>query len=93
MIEIKTGPGWTIVFLIDLAMDIVASIDIEWVAIGLAGLVLIQLVLELSGIYRRSGGVSRRGVFLQIQGRRLPAAEAGTRMRPVGPAGPEGARD
>ena len=74
-------------------MDIVASIDIEWVAIGLAGLVLIQLVLELSGIYRRSGGVSRRGVFLQIQGRRLPTAEAGARMRPVGPAGPEGARD
>jgi hypothetical protein len=93
VIEIKMGPGWTFDFLFGLAMDIVASIDIEWVAIGLAGLVLIQLLLELSGIYRRSGGVSRRGVFLQVQGRRMPAAEAGARMRPVDPAGPEGVRD
>jgi hypothetical protein len=93
VIEIKMGPGWTFEFLFDLAMDIVASIDIEWVAIGLAGLVLIQLVLELNGIYRRSGSAFRRGVFLQVQGRRLPAAEAGARMQPVDPAGPEGVRD
>ena len=93
VIEIKMGPGWTFEFLFGLAMDIVASIDIEWVAIGLAGLVLIQLFLELNGIYRRSGGASRRGVFLQVQGRRMPAAEADTRMQPLDPAGPEGVRD
>jgi len=87
------GPGWIIDFLIELPMEIVANIDIEWVAIGLAGLVLIQLVLELSGIHRRSGGASRRGVFLQVQGRRLPAAKAGVRMRSVDSAGPEGVRD
>lgn len=75
--EIMSGPGWTFELLFDLMMDIVASIDIEWVAIGLAGLVLVQLVLELNGIQRRSGDGSRRGVFLQVQGRRLPAAEAG----------------
>ena len=92
VIEIKSGPGWTFEFLFDLAMDIVGSIDLEWVAIGLAGLVLVQLLLELNGIQRKSGGRSRRGFFLQVQGRRLPAAEAGARPRPVDPAGPENVR-
>ena len=89
MIGTKPGPGWSFGFLFGLAMDIVASIDIELVAIGLAGLVLVQLVLELNSIYRRSGGASRRGVFLQVQGRRLPTVEAGERTRWADPAHPE----
>ena len=31
-----------------IAMEILAGIEIEWVATGLAGLVLVQLALELS---------------------------------------------
>lgn len=82
----KPGPSWSFGFLLGVAMDFVASIDIELVAVVLAGLVLVQLVLELNGIHRRSGGASRRGFFLQVQGRRLPAAEAGEGPRPADPA-------
>jgi hypothetical protein len=73
-------------------MEILAGIEIEWVATGLAGLVLVQLALELSGLYRKSGAASRRRVFLQVQGRRLTAAEADERLRQVDPTGAEGVR-
>jgi hypothetical protein len=73
-------------------MDVLARIDIEWIALGLAGLVLVQLVVELSGLRRRSDAASGRGVFLQVQGRRLPAAGAEDRMPPIGRTGTEGVR-
>jgi hypothetical protein len=89
VIEIGLSLGWDFNFLSDLAMDILGNIDIERIAAGLAILVLVQLVLELRAIHRRSSGASRRAVFLQVQGRRLPGAKAGARVRPVGSAGPD----
>lgn len=61
-------------------MEILRTIDIE-VAAGLAGLVLVQLALELGSIYRRARGASRHGVFHHVQARRLPGAGARTGPR------------
>jgi len=61
----------------DTAMEIIRNIDIEVIAAGLAGLVLVQLTLELRGLYRRARRASRHGVFLQVQARRLPGSGAG----------------
>ncbi len=65
----------------DSAMEIVRNIDFEIVAAGLAGLVLVQLALELRSHYRRNRQDSRDGAFLQVQARRLPGAGKQTRAR------------
>ena len=65
-------------------MEFIRNIDIEIIAAGLAGLVLLQLVLELRSLYRRDRRTSRKGAFLQVQARRLPGAGAWARLRRPG---------
>ena len=69
---------------IETVMEFVRNIDIEVIAAGLAGLVLVQLVLELRSHYRRARRTSRQGAFLQVQARRLPGAGAWARLRRPG---------
>lgn len=57
-------------------METVRNIEIEAIAAGLAGLVLVQLALELRAIFRRARRASRDGAFFQVQARRLPGAVA-----------------
>ncbi len=68
----------------DTAMEIVRNIDIEVIAAVLAGLVMVQLAIELRSHYRRARRSSRGGAFLQVQARRLPGAGAWARLRRPG---------
>ena len=61
-------------------MEIIRDIDIEVIAVGLVGLVLVQLALELRSHYRRARRQPRDGAFLQVQARRLPGIGAKARL-------------
>ena len=65
----------------DTAMEIVRNIDIEMIAVGLAGLVLVQLFRELRSHFRRARRASGDGAFLQVQARRLSRSGAQARSR------------